>query len=92
MRTKYPEYHTSADNLDYVSPEGLQGGYEIYLKLIRNLESNCTLKAKNFCEPQFSKNASLRKPLINGVRLDDQSKLLSDVLATQMGFVILLIW
>jgi len=41
-RTKYaeyPEYHTSADNLiDVVTPKGLQGAYDVYLKCIKRFE------------------------------------------------------
>ena len=42
-RTKffeYPEYHTSADDLDFVSEEGLQGAYDVIMICIDILESN----------------------------------------------------
>lgn len=32
---EYPEYHTSADNMDLISPEGLMGAYEVLKKCIR---------------------------------------------------------
>ena len=34
----YKEYHTSDDNLDFISPEGLQGGYEINLNFLKIVE------------------------------------------------------
>ncbi len=58
MRTKYgeyPEYHTSGDDLNFVSPEGLNGGYEVYKKIILALENNEKYKMKLPCEPQLSK-------------------------------------
>jgi aminopeptidase-like protein len=58
MRTKYgefPEYHTSLDNLDFISPEGLFGGYEVVKKCIECLEANETLKLTVLCEPQLGK-------------------------------------
>ena len=39
-RTKYgtyPEYHTSLDNLDLISPSGLEGGYSVVKKIIQTL-------------------------------------------------------
>lgn len=43
MRTKYahyPEYHTSLDNLAFISPRGLEGAFDVLQKCITVLESN----------------------------------------------------
>ena len=58
MRTKYgeyPEYHTSLDNLDLISPEGLQGGLTILQQCILLLESNHKYEVTVLCEPQLGK-------------------------------------
>ena len=58
MRTKYGEYleyHTSADNLELISPAGLQGAFDVYQKALRCLESNQRLKITVFGEPQLGK-------------------------------------
>ncbi len=58
MRTKYneyKEYHTSLDNLDYISPKGLNGSYNIYIKIIEVLENNYSYISNILCEPQLGK-------------------------------------
>ena len=58
LRTKYglfPEYHTSLDNLEFISQKALEGTLEIYQKCIHILENNITWKATKLCEPQLSK-------------------------------------
>jgi len=59
MRTMYgcfPEYHTSADNLDFVKPAYLADSLEKYLKIIFILENNTTYLNLNLkCEPQLGK-------------------------------------
>jgi aminopeptidase-like protein len=58
MRSKYGEYdqyHTSLDNLDFISEEGLQLSLEIYLNIIHVIENNFLYKYKVLCEPQLSK-------------------------------------
>ena len=37
---RYPEYHTSADNLSFVQPEQLAGSLAAYLAVVRVLEGN----------------------------------------------------
>jgi aminopeptidase-like protein len=53
---QYPEYHTSADNLDLVRPENLKASFETYLDVIDVLENNRTyLNLNPKCEPQLGK-------------------------------------
>ena len=59
MRTrygKYPEYHTSGDNKDFISFESMEESILKYLDMIDVLENN--FKYKNimpYCEPQLGK-------------------------------------
>jgi aminopeptidase-like protein len=59
MRTphgRFPEYHTSADNLDLVRPEALGDSLSICLAVLDVLESNRTYVNQNpKCEPQLGK-------------------------------------
>ena len=58
MRTKYgefKEYHTSLDNLDFVSPNGFEGSYEIYIKIIKALENNFIYRTNVIGEHQLGK-------------------------------------
>ena len=52
---EYPEYHTSKDNLDFISPEGLAGSFDVYKQCIIALENNYKYKVKVLCEPQLGK-------------------------------------
>jgi aminopeptidase-like protein len=52
---EYPEYHTSLDNLDLVSPEGLAGSFDIYRKFITLIEKNAYYRVVHFGEPQLGK-------------------------------------
>jgi aminopeptidase-like protein len=58
MRSKYheySEYHTSADDLTFVTPRGLQTTLDLYSKLIDTLEGNRVLHAVVAGEPQLGK-------------------------------------
>ena len=52
---EFPEYHTSNDNLEFVSPEGFQGSFDVFMNIIRLLEANRIYKTKVLCEPQLGK-------------------------------------
>ncbi len=58
MRSKYaeyPEYHTSLDNLDVISSEGLGGAFEVLKKCLHCLENNFIYYPTVLCEPQLGK-------------------------------------
>ena len=59
MRTafaRYPEYHTSDDNLkNVVTPNGLAGGFNALKKSIEAIENNCYPKARILGMPQLGK-------------------------------------
>jgi aminopeptidase-like protein len=52
---EYPEYHTSADNMQLVNPAGFQGSFDVMTKLIDALEHNVKYKVTVLCEPQLGK-------------------------------------
>ncbi len=52
---EYPEYHSSADNLNVVNQEGLQGSLNIIKTIIDALETELYPKVKVNCEPQLGK-------------------------------------
>jgi len=58
MRTKsgrYPEYHTSADNLDFITPKALFESLEMYKLCVNILEKNYKYVTTILCEPQLGK-------------------------------------
>jgi aminopeptidase-like protein len=58
---KFPEYHTSADNLSFVTPEALLGTFGFCLDVFRLLEANLTyLNLNPKCEPQLGKRGLYR--------------------------------
>lgn len=51
----YPEYHTSADDMTLVSPQGFQGAFDVMCQVIQALEHNAYYKIKVLGEPQLGK-------------------------------------
>jgi aminopeptidase-like protein len=58
MRSKYatyPEYHTSLDNLEMITPKGLEDSLILYKNMIEVLENNFYYKTPILGEPQLGK-------------------------------------
>ncbi|MDN3510717.1 MAG: DUF4910 domain-containing protein [Candidatus Jettenia sp.] len=59
MRTPYghyPQYHTSADNLEFVQPKSLADSLSLYLSIFNVLENNKAYSNRNpKCEPQLGR-------------------------------------
>jgi aminopeptidase-like protein len=64
MRTphgRFPEYHTSADNLEFVQPAALADSFSKYLSALQVLEHNKTYINRNpKCEPRLGKRGLYR--------------------------------
>ena len=87
MRTKYgkyKEYHTSLDNLDYISSAGLFGAYEVLIKCIECIEYNKIYQTTVLCEPQMDKR-NLRPTLGASKTMDINIKLMMDILVYADG-------
>lgn len=52
---EYPEYHTSLDDMSLISPKGLEGAFEVYVRMLEALEYNGFYRMKCLCEPQLGK-------------------------------------
>jgi aminopeptidase-like protein len=59
MRTphgQFPEYHTSADNLEFIKPESLDDSFSKCLSIVNVIENNAIYVNQNpKCEPQLGK-------------------------------------
>ncbi len=78
MRSKYgtyKEYHTSLDNLNFISKVGLQSSFDFYVKLIQLFELNKIYSPMILCEPQLGKRG------LYNISSNDKSDILINALA-----------
>jgi aminopeptidase-like protein len=74
---EYPEYHTSADNMDLVNPGALQESLQVYKKVVQMLEVNRRyLNVNPKCEPQLGKRGLYRPVGGDHSRRDVQNAML----------------
>ena len=67
---EYPEYHTSADNLEFVTPEALEASYGTVRSIIDVLEENRIYASQNQkCEPQLGKRGLYSSAGMNEIAL-----------------------
>lgn len=52
---EYPEYHTSADNMNFISPKGLNDSFETMKEVLLILEENYYYQNIILCNPQLGK-------------------------------------
>ncbi|OUR98835.1 aminopeptidase [Halobacteriovorax marinus] len=86
MRSKYknyPEYHTSKDDLDFISAKGLEESYELFKHCIIILENNLYPRAKTKCEFQLSKYGLY--PSMGAQKKSIETKLIWNFLAYSNG-------
>ncbi len=77
---KYPEYHTSLDNLEnVVNPKGLNGGYWAIRKAIEAIEKNKKYKVSILCEPQMGKRGLY--PTLSKKNIDEEVKLMMNFIS-----------
>jgi len=79
----YPEYHTSADNLDIISPDGLGGSLDVMIKCIDALEANYVYTVTCLCEAQLGKRGLM--PTMSSKETYQDTLALKDVLAYADG-------
>jgi len=73
----YPEYHTSADDSDFVRPESLQDSLYKYISVFNIIENNKTLINTNpKCEPQLGKRGLYKAIGGQGETLESQMAML----------------
>lgn len=83
MRSKYGEYreyHTSLDDLTFVTPAGLEGGFNTLRTAVETIERNCIPKVSVIGEPQLGKRG-LYPPRSTLTSYDDDLRLMMDLLA-----------
>ncbi len=86
MRSKYatyPEYHTSLDNLELVTPTGLEQAFAVHQKIIEVIEADCTPVSVVLCEPKMS-DRGLR-PTIGKVGSANNSRDMMNLIAYADG-------
>jgi aminopeptidase-like protein len=81
---QFPEYHTSADNLDFILPGRLAEAFQMILRILETLEGNGVYRnLLPFGEPQLGRRGLYRE--VGGSRLPDLELALLWVLSLSDG-------
>tara|TARA_Y100000748_G_scaffold302203_1_gene303938 strand:+ start:2053 stop:3339 length:1287 start_codon:yes stop_codon:yes gene_type:complete len=79
---EYPEYHTSLDDMDFISAVGLEDSYKIHTECIEILENNYFYKSKVRGEPFLSKRGK-NYMIVGGIENDESrsAQLILDIMS-----------
>ncbi len=79
----YDEYHTSLDNMNFISSDGFQGSFNVMRKVVNSLEINKNIQSNFLCEPQLGKRGLY--PQISMKNAYDEIFLQSNIIAYADG-------
>ena len=86
---EYPYYHTSLDNLDFVTPNNLLKSLKLHINLIYEIEKSEIYKSNNpYCEPMLSKHnlySFQGGSVLPGVKESDEVNLINKILFLSDG-------
>lgn len=85
---RYPEYHTSLDDLEFVTPAGLQGGFAVYQRALECIDGDRMITANVLCEPQLGKRGLY--PTLSTKASHQATRAMMDLLAYADGTMSLL--
>lgn len=88
MRSKYeeyPEYHSSLDNLDFISEKGLSESYTVYTQLMDYFETAEFPKVSVYCEPQLGKRGLYPSSNVQGI--DEKVRNMRNIIAYADGLL-----
>lgn len=80
---EYPEYHTSADDMKLISPEGFGGSFEVMKQVISALEYNYFYRVTCLCEPQLGKRGLY--PTVSRKGIYEEVKKMTNLIAYADG-------
>lgn len=72
----FPEYHTSADNLEFIKPQALGASFRVCVAIIDILENNgCYRNLNPYCEPQLGRRGLYRSTAGDGINVEINARL-----------------
>ncbi len=72
----FPEYHTSADNLEFIKPEALGASFRVCAAIIDIIENNGRYRNLNpYCEPQLGRRGLYRSTAGDGINAEINARL-----------------